>query len=339
MKVLVTGGAGFIGSNMVEALLRQGHDVRVLDNFSTGMRANIGRFIREIDLVEGDLQSYERAHNAVRGVEVVLHQGALPSVPRSVQDPLTTNAVNITGTLNVLLASRDEGVRRVVYASSSSVYGESDALPKHEAMAPKPLAPYAVSKLAGENYCQAFSRVYPIETVCLRYFNVFGPRQDPASQYAAVIPSFIGKMMTGNRPIVFGDGSQTRDFTYVANVVEANIRAAEAESVSGQVFNIACGRAIKISELVRELNGILQTDTEPIFAPSRLGEIRHSLADTTKAQSMLGYTPRVSFANGLRSTVDWCREQATVGASSSATRDMPEATAIESVFGDEGLAA
>lgn len=309
MHVLVTGGAGFIGSNIVEELLLQGHSVRVLDNFATGLRANIAPFTDDIELIEGDVQSYERVHNAVRGVEVVLHQGALPSVPRSIQDPLTTNAVNITGTLNVLLASRDSDVRRVVYASSSSVYGESETLPKHEGMALEPLAPYAVAKLSGEYYCQAFARVYPIETVCLRYFNVFGPRQDPTSQYSAVIPNFIGKMLAGRQPTIHGDGTQSRDFTYVANIVDANIRAATAEDVCGEVFNVACGSAATLNQLVDELNTIIGTNIAPVYAERRLGDIRHSLADISKAKKMFDYEPTVGFSEGLRRTVMWYRER------------------------------
>src|ERR671925_718438 len=238
-KVLVTGGGGFIGSNLVEHLLREGHDVRVLDNFATGHRENLIDLVDQVDLIEGDIQSYERVHNAVRGCEVIFHQAALPSVPRSIQDPLTSNAANVTGTLNVLLAARDEGVRRVVYASSSSTYGASEALPKHEQMSALPISPYAVAKLAGEGYCRAFHEVYGLETVGLRYFNVFGPRQDPLSQYAAVIPRFVTLFLTGGAPIVFGDGEQSRDFTYVENVVAANLLAASAPRVAGSVFNVA----------------------------------------------------------------------------------------------------
>ncbi|RJQ54944.1 MAG: SDR family oxidoreductase [Actinobacteria bacterium] len=309
MRVLVTGGAGFIGSNIVEELLKQGHEVRVLDNFSTGRRSNIADFLDDIDLIEGDLQSYERVHNAVRGVEVVLHQGALPSVPRSIQDPLTTNAVNITGTLNVLLASRDSGVRRVVYASSSSVYGESKTLPKREDMPLAPLAPYAVAKLSGEHYCQAFSRVYPIETVCLRYFNVFGLRQDPSSQYSAVIPSFIRSLLVEQRPTIYGDGEQARDFTYVGNVVDANIRAAMTDGISGEVFNIACGASLSLNQLVLELNEILGSKIKPIYEKERLGDIRRSMADVSKAKRLLGYSPGVDVAQGLALTVEWFRDR------------------------------
>ena len=231
-RVLVTGGGGFIGSNLVRALLDRGDSVRILDNFSTGYRANLAGIEREVELVEGDLRSYERVHNAVRGVEVVFHEGALPSVPRSVQDPLTTGAVNVEGTLNVLLAARDEGVRRVVFASSSSVYGNSGTLPRVESAAPDPIAPYAVAKLAAERYCVSFSRVYTLETVALRYFNVFGPRQDPRSQYAAVVPRFINAIAAGLPVTIYGDGSQSRDFTYVANVVEANLLAADRSGIT-----------------------------------------------------------------------------------------------------------
>ncbi|RJQ52958.1 MAG: SDR family oxidoreductase [Actinobacteria bacterium] len=311
MRVLVTGGAGFIGSNLVQRLLEQGHSVRVLDNFATGLRSNLISFEKEIELVEGDLRSYERVHNGVRGVDVVLHQGALPSVPRSIQDPLTTNSVNINGTLNVLLASRDEGVKRVVYASSSSVYGESRELPKRESMVLAPLAPYAVAKLAGEFYCQAFSRVYPIETVCLRYFNVFGPRQDPRSQYSAVLPKFIDRMRDGARPVIFGDGEQSRDFTYVGNVVDANLLAMEADGVSGEIFNIATGKAVTLNSVVEELNKMLGAAIQPEYEPSRVGDIRHSLADVSKAERMLGYQPRVSFKEGLAETLRWHMEHQT----------------------------
>src|SRR5215207_9918077 len=223
MRVLVTGGGGFIGSHLVERLVLDGHDVRVLDNFATGRRENLIEIGDDVELVEGDIQSYERVHTAVRGCDTVLHQAALPSVPRSVQDPLTSHASNVTGTLNVLLAARDSGVRRVVFASSSSVYGANPTLPKHEELTPLPISPYAAAKLAAENYCRAFSRVYGLETVALRYFNVFGPRQDPLSQYAAVIPNFITAALQGTRPTIFGDGEQSRDFTYVENVVEANL--------------------------------------------------------------------------------------------------------------------
>lgn len=276
--------------------------MRVLDNFSTGRRANLTPFLEDITLIEGDLQSYERVHRAVRGVDHVLHIGALPSVPRSVQDPLTSNAVNITGTLNVLLASRDEGVGRVVYASSSSVYGSNHVLPKVEELQPLPMAPYAVSKLAGEQYCRSFFQVYGLETVALRYFNVFGPRQDPQSQYSAVIPRFLTQMREDRSPVVYGDGGQSRDFTYVDNVVEATLRAATTPEVAGEVFNAACGARYSLNELVRRLNYVLGKKLEPEYAPPRPGDVRDSQASIDKARVLLGYEPSVGFEEGLRRT-------------------------------------
>jgi UDP-N-acetylglucosamine/UDP-N-acetyl-alpha-D-glucosaminouronate 4-epimerase len=304
MKALVTGGAGFIGSHLADRLLRDGHEVRVLDNFSTGSRTNILGLGGDVEVVEGDIQSYERVHNAVRDREVVFHQAALPSVPRSIQDPLTSNAVNVIGTLNILLASRDSGVRRVVFASSSSIYGADRTLPKREDRAPRPIAPYAVAKLAAEGYCRSFSQVYTLETVALRYFNVFGPRQDPDSAYAAVIPKFITALLNGEAPVVFGDGEQSRDFTYIDNVLEANLLAATAEGVSGQTFNIACGERITLNELLAQLREILDTDLRASHLESRPGDVRHSLADISRAEEMLGYRPLVEFKEGLRRTVD-----------------------------------
>lgn len=304
MKVLVTGGAGFIGSHLARRLLGDGHEVRVLDNFSTGNRANLAPFAEEIEIVEGDIQSYERVHNAVRDCEVVFHEAALPSVPRSIQDPLTSTAVNVIGTLNLLLASRDSGVRRVVYASSSSIYGTDRTLPKQEDRAPRPISPYAVAKLASEGYCRSFSQVYALETVALRYFNVFGPGQDPHSQYSAVIPKFITALLRGEAPVVFGDGEQSRDFTYIDNVVDANLLAADAEGVSGETFNIACGDRISLNQLLEELRGILGLETEANYLDPRPGDVPHSLADIAKAEEMLGYRPAVAFSDGLRRTVD-----------------------------------
>ena len=313
MKVLVTGGGGFVGSHLAEALVHDGHDVRIVDNFSTGRRSNVMALPDEIELVEGDLTSYERAYNSVRGCEIVLHQAALPSVPRSIQDPLTSNASNITGLLNVLLASRDLGVRRVVYASSSSVYGANPQLPKREDMAVEPISPYAVAKLAGEGYCRSFSRVYGLETVSLRYFNVFGPRQDPRSQYAAVIPNFIATVLAGGRPVVFGDGGQSRDFTYVENVVAANMLAMASDQAPGRVYNIACGQRVTLLELLTELGGLLDVDIEPEHAPARAGEVRHSHADLSRAQDELGYLPTISLREGLERTIVHHRETARAG--------------------------
>ena len=304
MKVLVTGGAGFIGSNLIRGLLERGDDVRVLDNFSTGSRDNLANVEDDVELVEGELRSYERVHAATRGVEVVFHQGALPSVPRSVQDPLTTSAVNVEGTLNVLLAARDEGIRRVVVASSSSVYGNSGSLPRVESQAPDPIAPYAVAKLAAERYCVSFSRVYPLETVALRYFNVFGPRQNPHSQYAAVVPRFISAIAAGEPVPIYGDGEQSRDFTYVGNVVAANLLAAEADGVNGEILNVASGRSETVNDLAEVLGRILERPVEKEFLPERTGDVRHSWADVSAARRLLGYEPEVGFEEGLRLTAD-----------------------------------
>ena len=303
-KVLVTGGGGFIGSHLVRALLERGDDVRVLDNFSTGSRANLAGLDSEIEFIEGELRSYERVHRATRAVDVVFHQGALPSVPRSLQDPLTTSAVNIEGTLNILLAARDEGVRRVVFASSSSVYGNSGSLPLRESMAPDPISPYAVSKAASERYCVSFSRVYSLETVALRYFNVFGPNQDPTSQYAAVVPRFISAAAAGGPVSIYGDGNQSRDFTYVANVVGANLLAAEAESVSGAVMNIAAGRSVTVNALAEAVGALVGSSLEKEYRPARDGDVLHSWADIGEAERRLGYAPLVSFEDGLRLTFE-----------------------------------
>jgi UDP-glucose 4-epimerase len=314
LKTLVTGGAGFIGSNLVRSLLEAGHDVRVVDNFSTGNRANLVEVEDDIELVEGELRSYERAHNAVRGVEVVFHQGALPSVPRSVQDPLTTTAVNVDGTLNVLLAARDERVRRVVFASSSSVYGNSGELPRSETSAPDPIAPYAVAKLAAERFCVSFSRVYEIETVALRYFNVFGPRQDPRSQYAAVVPRFIQEISEGRPVEIYGDGMQSRDFTFVANVVEANLLASTADGVNGRILNIATGSPISVNELADTIARVLGREVEKTYLPPRPGEVRDSWANLTQARELLGYETRVGLEEGLRRTADFLLAEQLSGA-------------------------
>jgi UDP-N-acetylglucosamine/UDP-N-acetyl-alpha-D-glucosaminouronate 4-epimerase len=304
MKVLVTGGGGFIGSNLVRALAERGDDVRVLDNFSTGNRANLAELADDVEVVEGELRSYERVHAATRGVEVVFHQGALPSVPRSVQDPLTTSAVNVEGTLNVLLAARDEGIRRVVFASSSSVYGNSDELPRVETQNPDPISPYGVSKLAAERYCVSFARVYPIETVALRYFNVFGPNQDPTSQYAAVVPRFV-TAIADERPVtVYGDGEQERDFTFVSNVVEANLLAAAADGVSGRVLNVATGRGTSVNELADTVGAVLRKDVEREYDSERAGDVRDSWADVSRARELLGWQPRVDLEAGLRIVAD-----------------------------------
>jgi UDP-glucose 4-epimerase len=309
MRVLVTGGAGFIGSHLAARLVTDGHDVRVLDNFATGRRSNIAAIGGDIDLVEGDIQSYERAHKAVRGCEIVFHQAALPSVPRSIQDPLTSNATNVIGTLNVLLAARDEDVRRVVCASSSSVYGANPTLPKQEDMATVPISPYATAKLAGEGYCRSFGIGYGLETVALRYFNVFGPRQDPTSQYAAVIPNFITALLDNQPVTIFGDGEQSRDFTHVDNIVQANLLAMDAPDASGKVYNVAYGRKVSLNELVAELQELIGSDVETIYAPMRAGEVLHSLACLERARAELGYEPEVDLRDGLTRTIEHYREQ------------------------------
>jgi UDP-glucose 4-epimerase len=296
---LVTGGAGFIGSHLAEALVRSGHRVRILDNFATGARANLAAWAGSVELLEGDLRDPAIVEQAVRGMEVVFHQAALPSVARSLEDPVTAHAVNATGTLTLLLAARRAGVRRVVYASSSSVYGDSPTLPKREEMPTQPKSPYAVSKVAGEQYCQVFAAALGLETVSLRYFNIFGPRQDPASPYAAVIPKFLAAMRRNERPVIFGDGKQSRDFTYVENAVRANLLAATAPRVSGEVINVACGARVTLLELVEHLNRLLGKHLEPSFASPRPGDVRHSQADLTRAAALLGYHPTVDFPEGL----------------------------------------
>ena len=307
MNCLVTGGAGFIGSNLIKSLLDNGHSVRVLDNFSTGKRDNLGPFRDRIELIEGDLRSYHIVHEAARDIEVIFHQGALPSVPRSIKDPITSNQVNVEGTLNILNAARDTGVRRVVYASSSSTYGENPELPKREEMHPRPISPYAVSKLAGEKYCQVFTRTYGLETVSLRYFNVFGTGQDPSSQYAAVVPLFITAFLDGRRITVNGDGEQSRDFTFIENVVQANYKAATAEKASGEVFNVACGDQMSLNQMLDHLRKFTEIDTEVVYGPSRAGDVKHSLADITKARDLLGYDPSISAEKGLGLSVQWYR--------------------------------
>jgi nucleoside-diphosphate-sugar epimerase len=305
---LVTGGAGFIGSHVVERLLAEGHQVRVLDNFSTGRRENLRRCLAEIELFEGDLRSLHTVHQAVEGVDYVLHLGALPSVPRSVKTPVEAHAINSTGTLHVLLAAHEAGVRRLVFASSSSIYGDSPVLPKTEEMIPAPLSPYAASKIAGEHYCQVFDRLYGLETVMLRYFNVFGPRQDPSSPYSGVISLFITAALRGDPYTINGDGAQTRDLTFVQNVVQATIAASTAPGVAGEVMNVACGIRTSILELTRMLDRILGQDTPVVHRPPRAGDVLHSLADIGKARRLLDYKPAVDVLEGLNRTVAWYRE-------------------------------
>ncbi len=302
---LVTGGGGFIGSHIAERLVKNGHDVRILDNFSTGKRENLDGFLSDLTLIEGDIRDMDVVRGSVRGVDYVVHQAALASVPRSIEDPVSTNAVNVDGTLNLLVAAKDLGVKRVVYASSSSIYGDSDVLPKKEDMCPNPKSPYANSKLAGEFYCRVFSDVYGLPTASLRYFNVFGPRQDPASQYAAVIPIFVKSLMEGKAPVIFGDGEQTRDFTFIDNVVLANLLAAESNDPGGAVYNVACGGRFSLNYLYGKLKDSLGVALDAEFAPSRAGDVKHSQADIGAVELGLGYKVGLSFDEGLERTVEW----------------------------------
>jgi nucleoside-diphosphate-sugar epimerase len=312
---LVTGGAGFIGSHITERLLSEGHHVRVIDDFSTGRRENLefspasDRWGR-LEVIPGDITDLDAARRAVKDVEIVFHQAAIPSVPRSVNDPLASNQANVTGTLNVLVAARDAGVRRVVYASSSSVYGESPTLPKKEDMPPEPLSPYAISKLAGELYARAFTRIFGLPTIGLRYFNVFGPRQDPASEYAAVVPNFITAIAAGRRPTIYGDGRQTRDFTFVSNAVDANLAAAACDSQAfGGAYNVACGARVSLLELVQRINALFGSSLDPVHTDPRPGDVMHSLADISLASSRLGYRPGIDLDEGLSRTAVWFRKK------------------------------
>src|SRR4051794_8697470 len=305
MKALVTGGAGFIGSHVVERLLAAGQDVRVLDNLSTGHRSNLSGVSGEVELLTRDLRDLPSVQQAMRDCSAVIHLAALPSVPRSIHDAAATHHANATGTLNVLLAARDAGVSRVVFASSSSVYGAAAGLPKRESLSPLPISPYAVSKLAAEHYCRSFFEVFGLETVALRYFNVFGPRQDSRSEYAAVIPRFIHAFRSGRPPVIFGDGEQSRDFTYVDNVVEANLAALQTPGIGGRVYNIACGRQIKLNDLARSIRLQVGATVDGVHAPARAGDVRHSVADIGLARQELGYTPTVALEEGLRRTVQY----------------------------------
>jgi UDP-glucose 4-epimerase len=310
MKCLVTGGAGFIGSNLVQKLLDRGDNVRILDNFATGKRQNVTGFGDRVEVIEGDIRSYHIVREAVDGIDVIFHEAALPSVPRSIKDPITTHEVGVNGTLNVLQSARDCNVKRVIFASSSSIYGNNPVLPKHEGLTPAPLSPYAVSKLTCEHYLQVFFQLYGLETVTLRYFNVFGPRQDPSSQYSAVIPKFIALMRNGERPTIYGNGEQSRDFTYVDNVVHANLLAATVETgVAGGVFNAACHDQITLNDLVHSLNQAIGTSIEPMHTEPRLGDIQHSFAAIDKFKEATGYEPLVSFTEGIKRTVEWYSRQ------------------------------
>ena len=306
---LVTGGAGFIGSHLCERLTARGDRVRVVDSLITGKPENLAH-LPSVELLEGDLADLDVARRAVGGVEIVLHQAAIPSVPRSVKNPIESNRANIDATLNVLVAARDAGVRRVVYAGSSSAYGNSATLPKVETMPTAPLSPYALQKLVGEQYCGLFTRLYGLETVTIRYFNVFGPRQDPSSPYSGVISLFIKALCEGRRPIIYGDGGQTRDFTYVANVVDGVLRACDAPGASGEVINVAVGGRVSLLELFAAVRKLADADVEPEFGEPRAGDVRDSQADIDKARRLLGYEPLVSFEDGLAKTVAWYRESA-----------------------------
>jgi len=313
LKILVTGGAGFIGSNLTEALLKQGHAVRVLDDFSTGKEENLifDQRYPQFEVIHGDIRDIVTCQKAMKETDFVFHQAALPSVQRSVEDPLTSNAVNVQGTLNVLTAARDGGVKRVIYASSSSVYGETPTLPKEEEMPATPLSPYALQKYVGERYCLLFSRLYGLETVSLRYFNIFGPKQDPASVYSAVIPRFIDALIERQPPIIFGDGEQSRDFTFIENVVQANLLAMSADRLHGEAINIACGERTSLNQLLSILKEILRSSVSARHEPPRQGDVRHSLADIGKALRILSYSPRVGIQTGLRHTVEYFQRHRT----------------------------
>jgi nucleoside-diphosphate-sugar epimerase len=311
MKYLITGGAGFIGSNIAHELVKQGEEVRIIDNFSTGNKANIADVDDKIELIDGDIRDFWTVQEAVAGIDYVLHQAALPSVPRSISNPLTSNSVNIDGTLNLLEASKSSGVRRFVMASSSSVYGDTPQLPKREIMPTDPLSPYAVTKLANEKYCKVFYELYGLETVSLRYFNIFGPRQDPKSEYAAVIPKFITALLSGRQPVVYGDGEQSRDFTFISNAVDANLLATTSAIAPGRYYNIACGAQYTLNKMLDMLREIIGTDIKAKYTPPHPGDIKHSFADISLARKELGFNPNVDFKAGLQMTVEWFAKRKT----------------------------
>lgn len=305
---VVTGGAGFIGSHITEALLQQNHSVRIVDNFSTGKAANIEPFRKDVEVFTLDIADGQGLNEAFRGADYVIHEAAIPSVPKSMLDPVTSNRANVDGTLHVLVAARDAGVKRLVYASSSSLYGDSPTLPKHEGMPPNPLSPYGAQKLFAETYCRVFWTAYKLETVALRYFNVFGPRQDAASQYSGVLAKFIPAVLQDRQPTIYGDGLQSRDFTFVANVVDANLLACIAPGIAGEAFNIACGDRITVNSMLEQINKAAGKNIAPIHAPARQGDILHSQADVTKARTKMGYQAKTTFGEGLVRTVEWYRQ-------------------------------
>ena len=306
-KVLVTGGAGFIGSNLTESLLKRKHFVRVLDDFSTGKRKNLifGKEYPSLEILKGDICDLRTCKKAIKGVEYIFHQAALPSVQRSVEDPGTSNAINVGGTLNILLAAKEEGVKRVIYASSSSIYGDTPTLPKHEEMPPHPLSPYALQKYIGEQYCRLFYQLYGLDSVSLRYFNIFGPKQDPNSVYSAVIPRFIDALIHDRPPVIFGDGEQSRDFTFIENVVQANLLAMSSGHLHGEAMNIACGKRISLNQLLKILKKILGSKLAPNYQEPRKGDVRHSLADIRKSKKFINYMPKVGTEEGLNKTVEF----------------------------------
>jgi UDP-glucose 4-epimerase len=310
-KFLVTGGAGFIGSNICKELVSQGGFVRVLDNLLTGRKSNLAGLLDKIEFIEADMGDENVAREAMKGIDVILHQGALPSVPRSVDDPAASHRHCVDATFTLLLAARDAGIKRFVYAASSAAYGDTPTLPKVETMRTSPLSPYAVGKLVGEYYCSVFSGVFGLETISLRYFNVFGPNQDPKSQYAAAIPAFVTSILKNKPPTIYGDGEQSRDFTYIDNVVQANLLAARAKKTSGQVVNIACGTAVTVNEIIDIINQTLGKNVKPIYAEARAGDVKHSLADITAARNLIGYQPKVSFKDGLQKAIVWYRDNLT----------------------------